>query len=123
MLGLILIGFACSNSLEENSENKFSRNDFPDVLDVLNTPVKPVDWNSFCFSDKGAWFGFALPDTSNKKIEASFAGPFLMTNGRWLSKSIATLKFYNEDLKEIQHKSYKSTLVLFIVMCNDSNTV
>jgi putative isomerase len=106
---LFILGFACSNKEQEKSEFAFLRNNFPDVLDIHNTPKKPVDWTSFCFSDKGAWFGFALPDTNLGNNNISFAGPFLMTNGRWLSNSITRLKVYNENSTEIICNSYTST--------------
>lgn len=108
VLFILLLSFACTNNVEKQTGSIFSRNDFPNVLDIQNTPEKPVDWNSFCFSDQGSWFGFALPDTTLANNEISFAGPFLMTNGRWLSKSIATLKLFDENSKELMCKSFKS---------------
>ncbi len=77
---------------------------FPNVLDVQNTPAKPVDWDSFFFADQGAWFGFALPDSN----QVGISGPFLMTNGRWLGKSILNLKFYDKDLNPINQQSVNS---------------
>jgi len=59
--------------------------DFPDVLDIKNVPAQANDWAAFCFSDLGAWFGFALPDDQGASHAGSFPGPFLMTHGRWLS--------------------------------------
>jgi len=59
--------------------------DFPDVLDIKNVPHQENDWSAFCFSDRGAWFGFALPDVQDSTYAGSFPGPFLMTHGRWPS--------------------------------------
>ena len=39
---IILLSIACTNNIQESSLI-FSRNDFPDVLDVVNTPMEPVE--------------------------------------------------------------------------------
>ena len=68
---------------------------FPNVLDIKNIPKQPEDWSAFCFSDLGAWFGFALPSENAHDFFGAFPGPFLMTHGRWLSKCLAKLELYD----------------------------
>lgn len=101
---LVILVFGAIGCCNYKTGHNFSRNDFPDVLNIHNTPSAPVDWNSFCFSDKGAWFGFALPDPG----KTGFAGPFLMTNGKWLSKSIINLNFYDENSNLVKYQKLKS---------------
>ena len=47
------------------------------------------------FLDLGAWHGFALPGLTDTSFYGGFAGPFLMTHGRWLSKSLVQLKLFD----------------------------
>jgi glucosidase len=75
---------------------RFQLKEFPNILNVRNIPVQADDWSSFCFADKGAWFGFALPTLESKEYYGSFSGPFLMTNGRWFSDRAAG--FFIEDV-------------------------
>jgi putative isomerase len=44
------------------------------------------------FADQGAWFGFALPSADRTDLNAGFAGPFLVSSGRWLGPQIAGLE-------------------------------
>lgn len=71
--------------------SRYSYQDFPDVLNMKNIPEQAEDWSAFCFSDMGAWFGFALPGESDSDYFGGFSGPFLMTHGRWLSPSLIRL--------------------------------
>lgn len=68
---------------------------FPDVLDIKGVPEKPGDLLKYCFSDLGAWHGFALPDISDSSLFGGFIGPFLMEQNRWLSQCLAKLIIYD----------------------------
>lgn len=76
------MGSLCTLSAQDNFIAKY-RN----VLNVKNIPVDSKDLNSFAFCDLGSWFGFALPGEVIKEYMGSFPGPYLVTEGRWLSKS------------------------------------
>ncbi|MCP5105535.1 MAG: hypothetical protein GY950_19265, partial [bacterium] len=80
---------------ELEAGKKYSLKEFPNILNVKNIPAQAKDWNSFCFSDKGAWFGFALPADSSENHLGCFPGPFVMTSGRWLSGMPAKLFLEN----------------------------
>ncbi len=84
--GLIL--FIAAFLLSCKQEFKFydvKLSDYADVLDIVNTPKASTDWDCFCFSDQGAWFGFGISE------ESGFSGPFLMLNGEWVSPKIISL--------------------------------
>lgn len=89
-----IILLSCESNVIENKPQEIDRLNFPNVLNITNTPQNSIDWDSFCFSDKGAWFGFALPENTR----ACFTGPFLMTNGEWIGKSLIDLNF--KDLQQ-----------------------
>jgi putative isomerase len=76
--------------MEEKNGTK-ERLNFPDVLNVKNTPESTVDWESFCFSDLGAWYGIALADSGYKN--PAFTGPFVMANGKWWAQTLLELDF------------------------------
>jgi len=104
-----LFFFACSGNSKENKNDElaaFSQQRFPNVLNIKNLPDSSVNWDAFCFSDKGAWFGFALPPDNDLNYNASFVGPFLMTNGKWLSNSIFQYKIKVNGV-EIQNQDFK----------------
>jgi glucosidase len=89
---------ACDNDKEENIS--ISPENYGNLLNVMNIPNQSVDWDSFCFSDLGAWYGFALPDTNVPSSLGSFSGPFLMTHGEWLSKGLSKVKLYDATNKK-----------------------
>jgi putative isomerase len=82
---IIFLGTSCGK------EGRYSYQDFPDVLNMKNVPEQAEDWSAFCFSDLGAWFGFALPGEADSNYFGGFSGPFLMTHGRWLSPCLIRL--------------------------------
>ncbi len=97
---LFLVSLSCCSS--KKTGDGVTIFDFPDVLDIKNVPSHPRDWSSFFFSDLGAWYGFALPDTSHRSFYGSFIGPFLITHGRWMSESLLRLSLYDvEHQREI----------------------
>ena len=68
-----------------NMHAQVNRYAFPNVLNVATTVIEC----SF-FSDKGAWFAYALPE--KKENYGSFTGPLLMEmEGKWLANTIAQL--------------------------------
>jgi len=69
--------------------------DFPNILNIKNVPEQSEDWSVYCFFDLGAWHGFALPDSSIPSSYGGFTGPFLMTEGKWLSRNLAKLYIYD----------------------------
>ena len=92
----LLILITGLTSAQSKVEKNVSRNNYPDILNIKNIPEKQVDWNAFCFSDMGAWYGFALPNDANKNHYGSFIGPFMMTDGKWLGASVAKLNLYEK---------------------------
>ncbi len=101
-LVIILLMLVLNVVVNAQSKNQFlpNRLNYPDMLNVKNVPLKPVDWNSFFYSDLGAWFGFALPSDSSKSFLGGFIGPFLITEGKWLSNSFAQLVIIDKSTKE-----------------------
>ncbi len=69
----------------------FTPADFPNVLEIRNVPATSDDWDAFCHSDQGAWFGFGLPPENMPELIGAFTGPFLMSEGSWLAASILQL--------------------------------
>lgn len=80
------------------SNPSYKASDFPDVLNVKNVPQQARDWSSFCMSDQGAWFGFALPDSKTENGVGYFPGPFLMTHGHWLSPGLMQIRLKVDDV-------------------------
>lgn len=73
----------------------WSRDDFANVLNVEGTPEELNDFSNYFFADQGAWFGFSLPESQGSPVHASgFVGPFLLSHGSWISKSIASLEIH-----------------------------
>lgn len=64
---------------------------FPNVLLHEGAPAAAEDWSFAPFSDQGAWFGFALPPADETDLRGGFAGPFLMTSGRWIGPQLTGL--------------------------------
>jgi putative isomerase len=95
VLVLALTSLTCSGSDSRSAQNHIPIHDFPDVLNVKNVPTASEDWSAFCFSDLGAWYGFALPSEIDSRLWGGFVGPFLMTHGRWLSESFVRLRIYD----------------------------
>lgn len=91
-----------------DSTNIISQKDFPNVLNIKNIPDSSVDRSAFCFSDQGAWFGFALPDSN--RFNGNFVGPFVMTEGRWLGESMLQLQLF--DLIENQKINFDSANII-----------
>jgi glucosidase len=95
---MLLTISSCNNIKKE--KKIISPNDFGNVLNIMNVPKQTVDWDAFCFSDLGAWYGFALPDTNVPSSLGSFPGPFLMTSGHWLSKGLSKIKLIDVEKEQ-----------------------
>ncbi len=86
---LTAIFFLClliSSYAQENHVLKY-RN----VLNIRNIPADSKDLTSFAFCDLGSWFGFALPDEDHKENRGSFSGPYMVSEGCWLGKTLVKL--------------------------------
>ncbi len=96
--------FACQNSNKKEQEEArdFLQSSFPDVLNLSGIPENASDRSVFMFSDKGAWFGYSLPDSNNLDLAGSFIGPFLMTqdNGIWISPVLSRLNLTDASTNE-----------------------
>ena len=89
---MIIISTIFSNNMQAEKYQK------PDLISLgahyfpIDNPKDASDSAQNIFSDKGAWFGFALPET-NLQI-SGFVGPYLMQYkyGGWLSTALINIK-------------------------------
>ncbi|MBI9068582.1 MAG: hypothetical protein JEZ09_14900 [Salinivirgaceae bacterium] len=101
-LTILIIVQACV--IEKGDDAKGVNSDrlkYANLLNVKNVPDSTIDWHSFCFSDQGAWFGFALPAKKDTNYYGAFTGPFLMTEGKWLSKSLLNFELFDNNSNQI----------------------
>ncbi len=89
---ILLITLTCSNQSELEKQNLIF--EYPNILDFKNVPTKTDDYPAFCFSDKGAWFGFSLPPDTAHSLYGGFTGPYLSTQGKWLSRCLAKFNIF-----------------------------
>ena len=88
------------------SKAQFNRSQFIDILNIKNTITDTINTDLSFFSDKGAWFAYALPD--RKENYGSFIGPLLMEmDGKWLANSVAQL-YITESGKAIDLTTAKA---------------
>lgn len=97
LMNITVALFSCQSITNEEKPNdslEFQTDGFPNVLNLTGLPDSATDRSVFAFSDQGAWFGYALPDTSKSDWPGSFCGPFLMTqdNGVWISPVLSQLE-------------------------------
>ncbi|WP_127132562.1 MGH1-like glycoside hydrolase domain-containing protein [Pseudoflavitalea rhizosphaerae] len=84
------------------------RDQFPDVLDLRNTVLKPRAIGPSVFSDLGAWHAYALP--ADKADYGGFTGPLLMDmDGKWLGNGFARLLLLEEG-KQLDLSTAKASL-------------
>lgn len=89
-----IITFSGCNSTKEKTQIKLS--DYNNLIDISGIPTHEHKLNSFGFSDKGAWHGYAMPSKDSTNYNGGFVGPLCMKMyGTWLSKSISLLKLKN----------------------------
>jgi len=91
ILSIIITAITLSYCFHEIKEG-YSLISFGPHYLPIDYPMSVFDPAQNIFSDKGAWFGFALPNDNN--INSGFVGPYLIhyKNGAWLSKSLINLK-------------------------------
>ncbi len=67
-------------------------------LHYVGSPSHVTDRSMLMFSDRGAWFAYSLPDSTETHL--GFAGPFLMTqeNGVWASANLTQLLLERVEL-------------------------
>lgn len=70
-----------------------------DILSLQGVPGKPNELSVSCFSDLGAWHGYALPDSAQSSLYGGFSGPFLIVKNKWLSRCLAKLTLYDMENK------------------------
>ncbi|MBN2416691.1 glycoside hydrolase [bacterium] len=71
--------------------------DFPDLLTADSNPETCGDaWPLSLFYDRGAWFGFGLPDSANVPA-GSFSGPFFHFSGSWAGGALIGLQVRNGE--------------------------
>lgn len=106
--------FVCSTESAVKNHIEATVRQFPNVLNIKNIPKQPENWSAFCFSDLGAWYGFALPSENDHDFYGAFPGPFLMTHGRWLSKCLAKLELYDlASRQELDLSKNSESSILF----------
>lgn len=91
---VLLLLFGVMYSLYAQEDMRFK---YRNILNIRNIPANTKDLNSFAFCDLGSWFGFALPTEEIKGYLGSFPGPYVVSDGIWLSKSF--IKFNMRDTK------------------------
>ncbi|SVD80164.1 uncharacterized protein METZ01_LOCUS433018, partial [marine metagenome] len=89
---MIITSITLSNNMQVDKYQKSDLISLGAHYSPIDKPKDASDSAQNIFSDKGAWFGFALPD--DKNINSGFVGPYLLhyKNGAWLSKSLINLK-------------------------------
>lgn len=91
-----------------SSQTQAQRNQFPDVLDLRTTALKPRAIASSVFSDQGAWHAYALPARASDY--GSFTGPLLMDmDGKWLGNDFCKLHL-TENGKQLDLSKAKAEL-------------
>ena len=63
--------------------------EYRDLINLKHTPLKSQDAAIRAFSDRGSWAGYGLSD--KERLLSGFTGPYLSTNGKYLSPSFAVL--------------------------------
>lgn len=91
-ISILIVPLSGSESPSKSEPESQSVFDYPGILDVKNVPKAARDWDAYCLSDHGAWFGFALPEEKATHYLGSFPGPFIKTldsAGAWLGDMAA----------------------------------
>lgn len=102
LLGLLLFFNACAPSTKgvPEKQSSFSPTQYPNVLNYRGAPQEPTDRSAYAFFDRGAWFGYGLPDLDSLLYPGSFTGPYLLTqdNGVWIAPILSQLDLrYGEE--------------------------
>lgn len=88
----------CAKSKPEtiNTNYKYLEHSL-NILDYYITPKDKFDKDGLMFSDQGAWFAYAFPDSTAQNL--GFTGPFLMTqqNGIWTSPILSSFNLQSDS--------------------------
>ncbi|RPH32822.1 MAG: glycoside hydrolase [Bacteroidales bacterium] len=112
---VLLIGIFLQKSILAQDVNQYQN-----ILDIKAYPeVKSK--TAGLFSDQGAWFGFCLlPDTSSI---TGFGGPWVLSDKKWISVSLAQVEFKDENQKIIRFtkigQTYKPGIIESIFKANN----
>jgi putative isomerase len=98
---LIFVSILFINECTKNVNSVPQVNEFSDILNMCGIPNQPNDLSVSCFSDLGAWHGYALPDSSHRSFFGGFSGPFLIAKNRWLSRCLARLTLYDVENERV----------------------
>jgi len=106
----LLLFFSATFLYAQKSNAQIDEKEIHNLLDYRGTPNSAEDKSFLVFSDKGSWFGYSMPATSDQN---GFSGPFIMSqeNGTWLGSSLVDihLKDLNDSGENLKVKeSYKS---------------
>jgi len=96
---LLIAGIAISSGAQaqgEGKEIKATRISFTNILDVVQTPMKPKE-QTISFSDMGAWHGITIPNSKAVGI----GGPYLVADHVWAGPSLATLTIKGSKGEEL----------------------
>ncbi len=123
---MLVIGLFGCTPVETKVTREHKRTDFPDVLDITGTPQDIHDFETFFFSDQGAWFGFSLPDIKKTDEDGlGFVGPFLLSHGSWLATSLANLEILQShngtDFKPVSGMTVNTTYYPGLIRINSQN--
>lgn len=69
---------------------------YKNILNYKLEPDSARQWAKNLFMDKGAWFGFALPQKNYEEI--FFSGPFMMNKFRWVGKALVKTKIVADNI-------------------------
>ncbi len=96
---LIFIAIAgCSRKEETGAKNQNQVSELAESVDFLNIrhiPENPGDREGFFYSDKGAWYGFALPPENQESFTGGFVGPYLVDKKEWISRQLVKLVLWD----------------------------
>lgn len=97
LLTLSFLAISCNSQKRTTDENNIFN--YPNVINIKNSPKEPKDLKSFCQFDLGSWLGYALPKHNTQA--GTFVGPFSSIHSEWLSGSIAKLFFIDTTTGQV----------------------
>ncbi len=80
------------------------RLEYPDLLNLKNTPVADLDLTAFAFGDQGSWHEFALPSADRDDLWGGFTGPLQQRSQTfvdWLSEALLVVRVMDEAGTEL----------------------
>lgn len=76
---------SCKNQEQTSTEKRIFN--YPDIINIKNTPKDKNDLSAFCQFDLGSWIGYSLPNSVENA--GSFTGPFSSIHSEWISEKFA----------------------------------